>query len=65
MLEALRLQEGEEQGPGESEAGAGFLRMRGISESIEGRRGHPWPRRQEQEWKNTSMIRAQKVVWVV
>lgn len=37
--EALRIREGEGEGPGASEAGARFLRMRRMSESGEGKRG--------------------------
>lgn len=49
---------GEEEIPGGRKEGARVLRMRRMSESVEKKRGHLRPRRQdEEERKNTSMIR--------
>lgn len=52
---------GEEEIPGGRKEGARVLRMRRMSESVEKKRGHLRPRRQdEEERKNTSMIRGQE-----
>lgn len=49
MPKGLRTHEGEGEAPGEREAGLRSLRMRRTSESGMEKRGHPRPRRQNEE----------------
>lgn len=61
MSEGLGIQEGAGVLPEESEVGPRFLR----SKSGEEKRGHPRPRRQDEEWKNTSVNWGQRMIWFI